>query len=58
MREVVAFVQPVDRFFTDVMVMVEDPQLREARLALLGHLKEWILRFADPSAIAQEEKQA
>jgi glycyl-tRNA synthetase beta chain len=57
MREIVAFVQPVDRFFTDVMVMVDDLPLREARIALLWTLKEWILRFADPSAIVQDEKQ-
>jgi glycyl-tRNA synthetase beta subunit len=40
------------------MVMVDDLPLREARLSLLSQLKEWILRFADPSAIVQEEKQA
>ncbi|HYM23187.1 MAG TPA: glycine--tRNA ligase subunit beta [Vicinamibacterales bacterium] len=54
MREVVALAQPVDRFFTDVMVMVDDADLRDARLTLLSRLKEWILRFADPSAIAAE----
>ena len=31
---------PVDRFFIDVLVMAEDPQLRQARLALLTHLQE------------------
>jgi glycyl-tRNA synthetase beta chain len=58
MKEVVALRDPVDRFFTDVMVMVDDPSLREARLGLLGRLKRQILEFADPSAIIQEEKQA
>jgi len=58
MREIVALAQPVDRFFTDVMVMVDDSVLREARLTLLSRLKEWILRFADPSAIGQEDTQA
>lgn len=58
MREIVALAQPVDRFFTDVMVMVDDSVLREARLTLLSRLKEWILRFADPSAIGPEDTQA
>jgi glycyl-tRNA synthetase beta chain len=58
MKEIVALREPVDRFFADVMVMVDDQTLREARLALLGTLKRQILQFADPSAIVQDEKQA
>jgi glycyl-tRNA synthetase beta chain len=58
MREIVALREPVDRFFTDVMVMVDDRALREARLGLLTQLKRQILEFADPSAIVQDEKQA
>ena len=58
MKEIVALREPVDRFFADVMVMVDDQALREARLALLGTLKRQILQFADPSAIVQDEKQA
>ena len=58
MKEIVALREPVDRFFADVMVMVDDQTLREARLALLGILKRQILQFADPSAIVQDEKQA
>jgi len=54
MREIVALRAPVDRFFTDVMVMVDDPSLREARLGLLDRLKQQILEFADPSAVVQE----
>ena len=57
MKEIVALREPVDRFFVDVMVMVDDQTLREARLALLGTLKRQILQFADPSAIVQDEKQ-
>jgi glycyl-tRNA synthetase beta chain len=55
MQEIVSFKAPVDRFFTDVMVMVDDQALREARLAFLVRLKTQILRFADPSAIVQDE---
>ena len=58
MHEIVALREPVDRFFTEVMVMVDDQALRDARLALLVRLKNQILQFADPSAIAQEDKQA
>ena len=54
MKEIVAFREPVDRFFTDVMVMVDDPLVRDARLSLLTRLKRQILEFADPSAIAVE----
>ena len=58
MKELVAFREPVDRFFADVLVMVDDQTLREARLALLGTLKRQILQFADLSAVVQEQKQA
>jgi glycyl-tRNA synthetase beta chain len=47
---------PVDRFFVDVLVMAEDPVLREARLALLTKLRDTILMTGgDISEIAPEE---
>jgi glycyl-tRNA synthetase beta chain len=58
MKDLVALREPVDRFFADVLVMVDDQVLREARLALLGTLKRQILEFADLSAVVQEQKQA
>jgi glycyl-tRNA synthetase len=33
-----ALVDPINRFFDDVLVMTEDPLLREARLALVQHI--------------------
>lgn len=42
--------QPVDRFFDEVMVMAEDPALRENRLALLKRLAD---RFAAVAAVEQ-----
>jgi glycyl-tRNA synthetase beta chain len=42
---------PVDRFFDTVMVMVDDPQLRGNRLALLNRLLELFLRIADISRL-------
>ena len=41
----------VDRFFTDVFVMVEDAALREQRLSLLRRLHELLLELADISEI-------
>ena len=44
--------QPIDAFFDQVMVMVDDARLRENRLALLGDLKELMNRVADISKLA------
>jgi glycyl-tRNA synthetase beta chain len=55
MREIVTFRQPVDTFFTDVMVMVDDPTKREARLTLLAALKDTISRLADIGELAPED---
>ncbi len=54
LREIAALREPVDRFFDDVMVMAEDPALRENRLALLGGIAAIFSGFADFSAIATE----
>jgi glycyl-tRNA synthetase beta chain len=42
---------PVDRFFDDVMVMVDDEKLRNNRLALLNALSGLFLRVADISRL-------
>ena len=51
---------PVDKFFVDVLVMADDPVLRDARLALLATLRDAVLQTSgDISEIAPEEaKQA
>lgn len=41
----------VDRFFTDIFVMVEDQDLRAERLSLLRRLHELLLELADISEI-------
>jgi glycyl-tRNA synthetase beta chain len=46
----------VDRFFTDVFVMVEDPALRQARLHLMQSLARLILRLADISEIVPQSE--
>lgn len=43
--------EPVDRFFDQVMVMVEDEALRGARLRLLKRLNDLFLRVADLSRL-------
>jgi len=42
---------PVDRFFDDVMVMVDDVAVRNNRLALLARLRALFLRLADISRL-------
>ena len=44
--------QPVDTFFDDVMVMVDDEALRNNRLALLQQLRNLFLEVADISLLA------
>jgi len=43
--------EPVDRFFDDVMVMVDDVKLRQARLALLNRIRQLFLHVADVSRL-------
>jgi len=45
----------VDRFFTDVLVMTDDEGLRQARLALLGELRDVIWEIADIPAVVQDQ---
>ena len=52
--EAAAFGPYVDRFFSDVFVMVEDPALRQARLRLMTSLARLILRLADISEIVPQ----
>jgi len=43
--------EPVDAFFDTVMVMVDEPTLRDNRLALLQDLRKLFLRVADLSRL-------
>jgi glycyl-tRNA synthetase beta chain len=47
LAQVVALRPAVDRFFNDVMVMVDDAKLRSARLALLGAVEAQLSNVAD-----------
>jgi glycyl-tRNA synthetase beta chain len=52
--EAAQFGPAVDRFFTEIFVMVDDPALRKARLRLMKRLERLILRIADISEIVSE----
>jgi glycyl-tRNA synthetase beta chain len=47
----------VAKFFDDVLVMADDPRLREARLRLMKKLETLILQLADVSEIVPEENK-
>jgi glycyl-tRNA synthetase beta chain len=52
--EAAKFGPPVDRFFTDVFVMVDDAALKTARLSLMKRLERVILSLGDISEIVAE----
>ncbi|BAP87569.1 glycine--tRNA ligase beta subunit [Burkholderiales bacterium GJ-E10] len=52
LRALVPLKLPVDRFFDDVMVMVDEPALRANRLTLLARLRTVMNRVADISQLA------
>jgi glycyl-tRNA synthetase beta chain len=52
--EAAQFGPAVDRFFTEIFVMVEDQALRKGRLRLMKRLEQLILRIADISEIVSE----
>jgi glycyl-tRNA synthetase beta chain len=52
LRALAPLKEPVDRFFDDVMVMVEEQSLRSNRLALLARLRSLMNRIADLSMLA------
>ncbi len=58
MNELAHLHAPVDAFFRDVLVMADDPALRQARLALLNTLKTTILQTGgDIAEMAADENR-
>ncbi|WP_373047927.1 glycine--tRNA ligase subunit beta [Vulgatibacter sp.] len=47
LRDFTSLQRPLDQFFTDVMVMAEDPKVRDNRLRLLSEVRELFGRVAD-----------
>jgi glycyl-tRNA synthetase beta chain len=54
LAEAAGFAPAVDRFFTDVFVMVDDQALRRARLRLMKRLARLILSLADISEVVPQ----
>ena len=54
--EASAFAPAVDRFFSEVFVMVKDDQVRNSRLRLIKRLEYLIGQLADVSEIVPEEE--
>ncbi len=57
-RELTALAGPIHTYFEDVMVMVDDIQLRNNRLALLSHIDRLFQRIADFLQIVQPGSEA
>ena len=57
LSELAALGPAVDRFFIEVLVMAENPELRLARLSLMAHLRDTVRRIADVSEIVADERQ-
>lgn len=56
LEQLAALRAPVDRFFDEVLVMAEDPAVRDNRLALLAQLRALFLEVADISLLAPAAK--
>jgi glycyl-tRNA synthetase beta chain len=54
LSDIAGFRPAVDRFFTEVFVMVDDHRVRNARLALMSELRDLILALADISEIVPQ----
>ncbi len=52
LRGLAGMAAPLDRFFTDVLVLCDDGDLRQARLALLRDVEALFLEIADLSCLA------
>ncbi|HHY93050.1 MAG TPA: glycine--tRNA ligase subunit beta, partial [Firmicutes bacterium] len=54
LQALAALAEPVDRFFTDVLVMAPDPAVRANRLALLKAIRDLSLNLADLSRLVAD----
>jgi len=54
LRSLAKLAEPLDRFFTDVLVICEDESLKAARLALLARVEKVFLRIADVSRLSSQ----
>jgi len=56
-RELLHLRRPIDTFFDDVMVMVEDDATRDARLALLARVRDLFFGIADFAKVVLEGEE-
>ena len=54
LKDLIALCDPIDRFFEDVMIMVEDPAVRANRLKLLNRFVGAFARIADFGKMAKK----
>jgi glycyl-tRNA synthetase beta chain len=54
LRALAELAAPLERFFTDVLVLCDDDDLRAARLALLARVEQLFLREADLSRLSPQ----
>jgi glycyl-tRNA synthetase beta chain len=54
LRSLAKLAAPLDRFFTDVLVICDDEELKAARLALLARVEKVFLRIADVSRLSAQ----
>ncbi len=52
LTELAKLKKPIDQFFNDVMVMVDDPKVRDNRLSLLASLQQLFIQVADISLLS------
>ncbi len=56
-KELLRLRKPIDDFFDDVMVMVDDEELRNMRLGLLAEVRRLFLRIADFARVVLEGEE-
>jgi glycyl-tRNA synthetase beta chain len=56
-KELLKLRKPIDNFFDDVMVMVEDEELRNIRLGLLAEVRRLFLQIADFARVVLEGEE-
>lgn len=52
--ELTSWIEPINRFFDSTMIMVEDAQIRAARLGMLKRISQAILRHGDFTRIVSD----
>jgi glycyl-tRNA synthetase beta chain len=54
LRRIAGFRESIARYFDDVLVMADDPQVRDARLQLMAAFRDLVMQIADISEIVPQ----